>query len=197
MVAKVSKPAKRARAAAVAAEGPEEEYELLPHREIEALRDELKQLKSMPEEAGPHTDVAFEELTKKMDRLIEIFTAAEHEIKVEEGALTFKEKMAPLIQKMDKILEQNSEIAEGVVALADILSEMRSKLEVGVAFKPKAPGVMPPPAAPRVPPLGGPPGGIPPPGVPPVGPPIPPVGPGPLPPLPRAPAPPEKKRKFF
>lgn len=115
----------------------EEEYELLPHKEIVELREELRKMKSLPSEAGKHTEASYDELTKKMDRLIEIFEEAEKSIKVEEGAVTFKEKMAPMVEKMNKILQQNSEIAEGIVALADLMGEIKDKLEVGVIYKEK------------------------------------------------------------
>lgn len=115
----------------------EEEYELLPHKEIVELKEELRKLKSLPPEAGHHTEASYETLTKKMDRLIEIFEEAEKSVEVEEGAVTFKERMAPFKDKMDKILEQNSEIAEGIVALADIMNEIKDKLEVGVIYKAK------------------------------------------------------------
>lgn len=151
-------------------EGSGEEYELMPHEELASLRDQLRKLKSLPAEAGGHAQASFEELSRKMDRLIEIFTEAEHELKIEEGAVSFKEKMAPLVSKMDKVLEQNSEIAEGVVALADILTEIKDKLEVGVIYRPEKgeqvgrpqriaapprqqmPGMMPPPPG-QLPPI--------------------------------------------
>jgi hypothetical protein len=199
----------------------EEEYELLPHKEIVELKDELRRLKSLPPEAGKHAEVSYDILTKKMDRLIEIFEEAEKSVEVEEGAVTFKERMAPFMDKMNKILEQNSEIAEGIVALADIMNEIKDKLEVGVIYKakeaekahpepehkpapPLMPSGMPPPrpAGPMPPPRMGMP---PPPGAPkPTG-----MAPPPLPrpgaPLPRpgaAPAPgpmppPPKKKGLF
>ncbi len=183
----------------------EEEYELLPHKDIVELREELRKLKSMPPEAGKHAEASYEELTQRMDSLLDIFKEAEKTIGVEEGAATFKEKMAPILEKMTKILEQNSEIAEGIVALADIMNEVKDKLEVGVIYKAKEaekirtePISLPPrpPIGPGMPPPGGPPvPGVPPPpppgGMPPPRGPMPPPlgGPGAPPPLPRPGAP--------
>ncbi len=118
-------------------EASDEEYELLPHKDIVELREELRKMKSMPSEAGSHASASFEELVKKMDRLTQIFEEAEKSVKLEEGAASFKEKMAPIIEKMNTILQQNSEIAEGIVALADIMGEIKEKLEVGVIYKSK------------------------------------------------------------
>ncbi len=197
-------PVKKSLKKPISKESAEEEYELLPHKDIVELREELRKLKSLPSEAGRHAEVSYEDLTKKMDRLIEIFEEAEKTIKIEEGAATFKEKMTPIVDKMNEILRQNSEIAEGIVALADIMNEMKEKLEVGVIYKAKeaeriktepipAPrfGPAAPPAGPPRPPVPGAP--PPPPGMLPPRLPMPPPGaPGPVPPLPRfgAPMPP-------
>ena len=105
----------------------EDEYELLPHKDIVELREELRKLKSLPPEAGSHAESSYEELSQRMDNLIEIFDNAEKSLKVEDGAMSFKEKMAPFTEKLDKVLEQNSEIAEGIVALSDMVKEKFSE----------------------------------------------------------------------
>lgn len=186
-------PIKKTPAKPISKEPIEEEYELMPHKEIVELREELRELKSLPSGAGSHAESSYEELTKKMDRLIEIFEEAEKSVKVEEGAMSFKEKMAPFAEKVNKVLEQNSEIAEGIVALADLMSEIKDKLEVGVIYKakeaekisiPKPKPAMPEPAG--MPPPSGPAPGMPP--LPRSGP-MPAPGAGAPPPLPRPGAP--------
>jgi len=64
--------------------------------------------------------------------------------KTEEGGLTFQEKMKPLFEKMNKVLEQNSEIAKGIVAVADLVNEM--KPGTGAPLGAPAPPVALPPA---------------------------------------------------
>jgi hypothetical protein len=172
----------------------EEEYELLPHREIVELWEELRKVRSLPAGAGRKAEATYEALTSKMDRLIEIFEEAEKTVSVEEGAATWKDKMAPFVEKMNKILEQNSEIAEGIVALADIMNEIKDKLEVGVIYKAKEAEkivtkpipTLPRPAAPHFAPPGAP-GPMPPLGAPRPGPA---PGPMPMPARPGAPMPP-------
>jgi hypothetical protein len=218
--AKKGADAKKPKGSTGSGEELEEEYELMPHRDIVELREELRKLKSLPPEAGRHTEASFEELTKRMDSLIEIFEEAEKTVRIEEGASTFKEKMAPIVEKMNTILKQNSEIAEGIVALADIMSEIKEKLEVGVIYKAKEaekvepvhmprPAPMPAPAGPApgapMPPPKAPapaPGGPMPPPLPRPGAPMPPPGaapmPGPMPAPPgAAPAAPPKKKGLF
>lgn len=154
------------------------EYELVPYKEIEELKHELQRLKEFPVPTGKRMLLAVDDLAVKISRLTAIFEHAEQQIEKEEGGLTFKEKMKPLQQKMNKIVEQNSEIAKGILALADLINELKGRLEKGVVTEKvvvPANQVMPKPAGlPPLPPT---------PGVPPPGAPLPP--------------PPAKKRRFF
>ncbi|MBI4448428.1 hypothetical protein HY641_00180 [Candidatus Woesearchaeota archaeon] len=107
---------------------PNDEYEILPHKEIHELRDQLNRLKERPTERT--LQLALAESTAKTDRLINIFEEALTMIKVEEGSLSFTEKLRPLMQKMDTILEQNSEIATGLVGIHDILADVKEQVDV-------------------------------------------------------------------
>lgn len=120
-------------------ENPADDYELMPHRDIIELREELRRLREKPSEKT--LQISMVELASKLDRIIEIFEEAKEMIKVEEGALTFQEKMRPLVERMEKILEQNSQIAEGVVAIADMVNELKNLLKGG---KMGMPGLLPP-----------------------------------------------------
>lgn len=109
----------------------EEEYELLPHREIEDLKEELSKLKEFEVAPSKKLQVSLLEVNAKLDKLITIFEDASHEMRVEEGGLSFTDKMRPLLEKMNKILEQNSEIASGILALADMVKEKTGRTESG------------------------------------------------------------------
>ncbi len=167
------------------APGEEEEYELLPHKEIEDLKEELEKLKEFEIAPSKRLQVSLLELNTKLDKLITIFEDATHELRVEEGGLSFTEKMRPLLEKMNKILEQNSEIASGILALADMVKEVRETREAPKiaefrptieAPMPSMPPPMPPPMMAAMPPRPAPPVGPMPPGVPP-GMPLPPIPP--------------------
>ena len=107
-----------------------DEYELLPHREIEELKEELSKLKEFEIAPSKKLHVSLLELNTKLDKLIMIFEDATHELRMEEGGLSFTEKMRPLLEKMNKILEQNAEIASGILALADIVKEGKGESNV-------------------------------------------------------------------
>ena len=146
-----------------------DDYEILPHKDIVELREELRRLRAKPTERT--LQISMVELAGKVDKLIDIFTEAMETIRVEEGGLTFQEKMKPVLNRMDKVLQQNSQIAEGIVALADMVNELKSGGEAPAL--PTAPVAPMPPPGPMVLPGG------------------PPVAPPPSRPLPRVPAPPK------
>lgn len=129
----------------------EDEYELLPHREIEELKEELSKLKEFEVAPSKKLQVSLLEVNQKLDKLITIFEDASHEMRVEEGGLSFTDKMRPLLEKMNKILEQNSEIASGILALADMVkatkNEQSERIEspfetLNAPEAPPAPGFM-------------------------------------------------------
>ncbi|MBI4144811.1 hypothetical protein HY493_01235 [Candidatus Woesearchaeota archaeon] len=122
----------------------EENYELVPYKEIEDLKEQLKHLKDVPIPSSKKLQVSMDDLAAKIDRMTAIFEEAGHEIKAEEGGLTFQEKMKPLFEKMNKVLEQNSEIAKGIVAVADLINELKSHMEEGFTVKQSAPAMEPP-----------------------------------------------------
>jgi hypothetical protein len=100
-----------------------EEYELLPHKEIEELKDELAKLKEFEITPTKKLRVSLVELNSKLDKLLDIFEDAMRQVQIEEGGMTFHEKMKPIVDKMNKILDQNAQIAEGIVTLADMVKE--------------------------------------------------------------------------
>lgn len=144
----------------------DDEYELLPHKEIEELKEELARLKEFEIAPSKKLQVSLLEVNKKLDKIITIFEDAAHEMRVEEGSLRFKEKMSPVLDRMNKIVEQNAELAQGILAIADMLKEKGIE-----AAPPKAPAGLPPlpssAGAPREAPEMPQDIGLPPPGVPP------------------------------
>ncbi len=156
-----------------------EDYEILPQKEISELKDELRKLKEFEITPSKKMQVSLVEVNNKLDKLLSIFEEAMTALQIEEGGLSFKEKMHPVVEKMNKVLEQNSEIAQGIVAVADLVKDLREDLGKGVTVKeaaiegpqampiptfeprsmpppqrtmPGFPGMMPPPGMPPPPP---------------------------------------------
>jgi DNA repair exonuclease SbcCD ATPase subunit len=112
-----------------------DEYEILPEREIQDLKSELQKLKDFEIMPSKKMGVQLVELNTKLDKLLSIFEEATTALQMEEGGLSFKDKMKPLAEKMNKILEQNSEIAQGIVAVADLVKDLREDLGKGVNIR--------------------------------------------------------------
>jgi len=169
-----------------------------------------------PRPAQPRIDTAqlynsMNTLTTSMQSMLELFKTAATEMRKEEGQQT--DQLAPLMEKLNEIIEQNKIIAEGMIALSDLVKErIPPSARQPQAPSPFGPSPFPgptsaPPLPPGMPPppgmdFGAPPFG-PPPGLPPLTPPsmppppsfgapagLPPLGPPPF-------APPEKRRGLW
>jgi hypothetical protein len=163
--------------ASVSDEG--DEYEILPQKEIAELKDELRKLKEFEITPSKKMQVSLVEVNNKLDKLLSIFEEAMTALQIEEGGLSFKDKMHPVVEKMNKVLEQNSEIAQGIVAVADLVKDLREDMNKGVSVRDSGfegpqqmplptfePQTMPPPQRTMPQPMGGP-SMMPPPGLPP------------------------------
>lgn len=107
---------------------PEEgSYGLMPYKEIVGLKKQIAELKQKSGEA-PSRELlrSMNELTKSMDSMLQLFKSAVEELKLEEkGEETVSKKVGPLMDKLDKIIDQNKTIAEGMVAVADTVKEVK------------------------------------------------------------------------
>jgi len=124
----------------------DDEYELLPHREIEELKAELSKLKEFDIAPTKKLQVSLLELNTKLDKLITIFEDASHEMRTEESSLSFSEKMQPILERMNKILDQNAEIASGILTIADMLKEKKAEAPAPMeipSFNPSMPNFAP------------------------------------------------------
>ena len=136
----------------------DDDYELLPHKDIIELKKELEKLKKGP---TPESRDQMEKLTDSINNLLNLFKEASSQMHLEEqeGNLV-SEKLGPIEEKLDQILDQNQKIAEGIVALADLIKEMKEekeppmpRLRMGPMQGPMPQG--PPPGMPRMPEFGG------------------------------------------
>jgi len=134
---------------------PEDNFELLPHKEIEDLRNELETLKTMDAAPTKKLHISVIELNRNIGKLLDIFEEAIHEIKIEEGGLLFSEKIKPLVNRMDR-LEKNIETVADVLSnvIAPTLNDISDKLIGGPVKEDTSlpppptfpPGFPPPPA---------------------------------------------------
>ncbi len=95
----------------------DEEYELLPHREILKLKEEVERLKANPVSSEAANLVTImSKLNESISRLIHIFEGAEKELAQEY-------KHSKLDEKLGRVVYQNKEIAKGIIAVADLIKK--------------------------------------------------------------------------
>lgn len=108
-------------------------YELMPHKKIKQIKKEIESLKKKAETES-FTSKSFmssvSSLTNSIDSLMELFKEATEGMKFEEQAEEeVSKKIEPLLARMDDIEEQNRKIAQGIVVIADMVTEMKEKME--------------------------------------------------------------------
>ncbi|MBS3102612.1 hypothetical protein J4458_04145 [Candidatus Woesearchaeota archaeon] len=106
----------------MAEEGP---YEIMPYKEIVELRKQVQELKSKGSDDNSNPlSQSVGKLAEQMNSLMGLFKTAAEDMRLEEKDEHFvAKKIEPLIDKLDSIIEQNKIIAEGIVAVADMIKE--------------------------------------------------------------------------
>lgn len=109
-----------------------EDMELIPHAEIENIRDQLLEIKKTPFR-DPEVDKELIRVMNKLDssinKLISIFEEANQEISSNAN------QNQDLNERLNEIAEQNSKIAEGVLALADMFKSPELPLSPELAHQ--------------------------------------------------------------
>ncbi len=137
----------------------DEDYDLLPHKDIVRIKKELEELKQSKQTTEAKSVVnQINQLRNSINDLLDIFKEAQESFKLEEKEPPY---IKDLLHKLEILSEQNTRIAEGVVAVADMIKELRSKEKTRTekplmpkpsfeppkpSFRPSPPPYSPPPA---------------------------------------------------
>ncbi len=199
----------------------DDSYEIMPYKEIVELKKQIAELQQKTGDTSSKELLnSMAALTKSMNNMLNLFSSAAEEMKLEEKTESeLSQKIAPLIEKVDNLEKQNKTIAEGLVAVADMMEDIKGERkpkstkpsptppepsfdEFPPLEPPTPPGPLPraPPRGPMPPPrMPGPPGRpmFPPGAIPPRGPMPPPPDLGELRPLPDLEEPRKKGFKLF
>ena len=131
---------------------PDDDYELLPHKDILELKSQLENLKKGP---NPEARESMEKLTDSIDNLLNLFKQAASQMHLEDQeAGLVEQKLIPLHNKLDRILDQHNKIAEGIVALADMVKDLKDAVRQPIRMPPTMLRPMPRPMMPPMPPMG-------------------------------------------
>jgi hypothetical protein len=138
----------------------EEEYAIVSKKEFMKLKQEIEKLKKNPLQgspAGENLQESIEGLNTSLTGMMELFKTAADELKIEErDTHIVSQKLDPLIEKVDTLIEQNQKIAKGIVAVADMVREKLEEMEHGPAIPEHKESEMHPlgmPSAPRPEPI--------------------------------------------
>lgn len=100
------------------------DYEIISHRELERLRKEIEKIKSSYGPNEEETKTMIETMTKLNDSvndLLSIFRMAmemvKHDPRLEES------------KKIEKLIDENKKIAEGILTLGDTLNSLNAKID--------------------------------------------------------------------
>jgi len=93
-------------------------YQIMPYKEVLALKKDIEELKKKSSGGSAELMETIGKLTKNMDNMLQIFKAAAEEMDLEEDGGNKELK-----KKLDEIIEQNKIIAEGMVAIVDMVKE--------------------------------------------------------------------------
>jgi len=103
----------------------DDDYELIPKQELDSLRKEIDKLKKNPLGELPEGESFLDEvksLNSNIRKLVDIFTNTESELAKEYA------EHNPL-EEIRSLKDQNAQIAEGILALADMVKEVKLQNE--------------------------------------------------------------------
>ncbi|MFH2028253.1 MAG: hypothetical protein ABIJ08_03905 [Nanoarchaeota archaeon] len=103
----------------------DESYEIMPYKEIVNLKKEIEALKKRSGDTSSQELInSMSQLTKSMDSMLQLFKTAAQEMSAEKSTEEkLGDKITPLMKRLDEVIEQNKTIAEGMVAIADIVKK--------------------------------------------------------------------------
>jgi hypothetical protein len=100
----------------------DDDYEIMPRKEIAELKKEIESLKrGTPSSRNTSSP---DSVSANLAEMVKLFREATEAVKTddEEQELIIN-KLGPINDKLDKLIDQNKKIAEGIIAVAEMLDE--------------------------------------------------------------------------
>ena len=114
-----------------------EEDSIVSYKDLSELKKELEGIQSKKDISASDLHGAIVKLADTMSSMIEIFGAAAEQLRLEEkGKESDIKKHEIITSKLDKLLDQNKTIAEGMVAVVEMVKE-RLGTKDDSSFRPK------------------------------------------------------------
>ncbi len=96
----------------------------LTHEDIADLKRQVKNLQST---APKDLESSLDNLSRTMTTMLDLFKTAADELRLEDrDQQQLTKSIGPIIEKLNAIIDQNKIIAEGMLAVADMVKELKS-----------------------------------------------------------------------
>ncbi len=115
----------------------DENYDLLPHKEIVGIKKELEDLKNKQTKTDTK-NIMYQvtQLKDSINDLLDLFKEAHESFKLEEKEPPYIKEVQ---HRLNLLSDQNTRIAEGIVAVADMIKELKLKADKQVLEQPPRP----------------------------------------------------------
>jgi hypothetical protein len=101
-----------------------EDHEFVQYQDISDLKRELEGIQEKKEVSAKDLHEAVRKLTETMGNMLGVFAASAEQLKLEEKEYQSENREhEAIISKLDKIIDQNKTIAEGMVAIVELVKE--------------------------------------------------------------------------
>lgn len=108
------------------------------YKDISELKKELEGMKGRKDVSTKDIYDAVQKLTQTMKDILEVFGAAAEQMKLEEKEYESEQKKHEVIMsRLDKLIDQNKTIAEGMVAIVDMVKERMPAKDEEQMFMPR------------------------------------------------------------
>src|SRR3989344_7966366 len=108
----------------------DENYGFVSYENISDLRKELENIQDKKDVSPKNLYEAVHKLSDTVSGMLEVFGAAAEQMKLEDkGYEAEARKHETIISKLDKLIDQNKTIAEGMVAIVELVKEKMGSME--------------------------------------------------------------------
>jgi len=109
----------------------DENFEIISSRNLGQMQREVEGLKEQLNSPGFKITQKFgqsiQTLTDSISELNSIFKTAAEQMKVEEQGGKIEEKLDPIVNRLNEVIEQNRELAKAVLVVVDMLEEFMKR----------------------------------------------------------------------
>ena len=113
----------------------DDDNNFVPYKDISELKKQLEGMQDKKEVSAKELHESVQKLTTAIDDMLDVFGAAAEQLKLEDKSYEAESKKhETIILKLDKLIDQNKTIAEGMVAIVELVKEKFPQKE-GISFK--------------------------------------------------------------